>query len=273
LGNMSELSHGKTSRVGFLADHPPIELEDVGLKFNLHFYKKRLTIRGAAISGLYGLMRGRQRRRSDEFWALKGLTLRLSEGEVLGVIGPNGAGKSTLLRVMAGIYAPDRGRVRTRGTIATLLSLGAGFDLRRPGRENIYKNGVLLGLTREQISERMDRIIEMSGLGDFIDAQVMTYSSGMRARLGFSIAVNVEPDILLIDEVIGAGDERFRNRVGTIFDQLSDRRKTIVLVTHSMPQIEQYCTQAIWLEKGEVRLDGQPSEVAKAYLESSKTGA
>lgn len=200
---------------------------------------------------------------------LGGVSVSLKEGEVLGIVGPNGAGKSTLLRVIAGIYAPDRGRVSTRGSIATLLSFGAGFDLRRPGRENIQKNAILLGLTRDQVADRMNAVVEMSGLGEFIDAPVMTYSSGMRARLGFSIAVNVNPDILLIDEVIGAGDERFRQKVGTIFDQLSGRRKTIVFVTHNLGLLDQYCTRAVWLENAQVRLDGPSSEVREAYLSES----
>jgi len=272
LRSMSEPLQLKESDRVTSAELPAIELEDAALRFNLRFYKKRLTLRGTAIGGLYAITR-RQRRRGDEFWALQGVTLTLAKGEVLGVIGSNGAGKSTLLRLIAGIYAPDRGRVTTRGTIATLLSFGAGFDLRRPGSENIQKNGVLLGLTKQQVAERMESIIEMSGLGDFIDAQVMTYSSGMRARLGFSIAVNVDPDILLIDEVVGAGDERFRNRVGNIFDQLSDSHKAVVFVTHAIPQIEQYCTRAIWLDHGRIRLDGSPREVAAAYLEASRSGA
>jgi len=250
-----------------------VALEDVWLRFNLRLYRKRLTLRGAAVKGLYSLLRPRRRVRSDDFWALRGVTLRIPEGEILGVMGPNGAGKSTLLRVVAGIYAPDRGRVETRGTIATLLSFGAGFDLRRPGRENVYKNATLLGLTREQTDERMNAIVDMSGLGEFIDAPVMTYSSGMRARLGFSIAVHVDPEILLIDEVVGAGDERFRQRVGSIFDQLSGRRKTIVFVTHSQQQLRQYCTRAVWLEEGRVQLHGIPEEVGEAYLASLKGGS
>lgn len=269
---MSDPSKLSTEASSVLTSAPTVELEDVWLNFNLRFYRKRLTIRGATIGGLYSFLRRRRPRENNTFWALQGVNFSLHEGEVLGVIGPNGAGKSTLLRVIAGIYSPDQGTVTTRGTIATLLSFGAGFDMRRPGRENIKKNAVLLGLTKEQIAERTDSIIEMSGLGDFIDAQVMTYSSGMRARLGFSIAVNVDPDIILIDEVIGAGDERFRSRVGTIFDQLSEGRKTIIFVTHSISQIEQYCTRAIWLEQGRVRQDGPPGDVANSYLEFSRKG-
>jgi ABC-type polysaccharide/polyol phosphate transport system ATPase subunit len=259
------------------SDAPPqsaIVVDNVWLRFHLQFYKKRVTLRGAAVSHLSALLRGRTRaRRSDEFWALRGVTLQVSEGEVLGVIGSNGAGKSTLLRTMAGIYAPDRGTVSTVGTIATLLSFGGGFDLRRPGRDNVYDEGILLGLTRKQMAERMDAIIEMSGLEEFIDAPVMTYSSGMRARLGFSIAVHVDPDILLVDEVVGAGDEKFRSRVGTIFDQLSDRRKTIVYVTHNLGSLRQYCSRAVWLEAGKVRMTGRPQEVAKEYVAASRARA
>jgi len=248
-----------------------VAVDNVWLKFHLRYYRKRNTLRAAAVMGLHSLFGGRRnRQRRDEFWALRGVSLSVGEGEVLGLVGPNGAGKSTLLRVIAGIYAPDRGRVAVRGAIATLLSLGAGFDVRRPGRENIYKNATLLGLSRERIEERVGAIVEMSELGDFIDAPVMTYSSGMRAKLGFSIAVNVDPDVLLIDEVVGAGDERFRNRVGNIFDRFSDGGKTIVFVTHSVTLLEQYCSRAAWIEDGQVRLDGEPAHVAKEYLQAAK---
>jgi len=191
----------------------------------------------------------------------------------LGIVGFNGSGKSTLLRVIAGIYAPDRGRVETTGGIATLLSFGAGFDGRRSGRENIYNNGVLLGLRVKQIDERVDDIIELSELGDFIDAPVATYSSGMRARLGFAVATKVNPDIMLIDEVIGAGDKRFRTRVGNIFDQFSRGSRTVVFVTHDMALLREYCTCAIWLNEGKIQLEGFPAEVAEAYLASSGKSA
>jgi len=246
-----------------------IVLEDVWLRFQLRYYKRRRTLRGTLVEGASALLR-RRRRKREEFWALRGVELSVGEGEVVGIVGPNGAGKSTLLRAIAGIYGVDRGKVRTRGSIATLLSFGAGFDMRLPGRENVYKNGVLLGLSKTQVDERMDAILEMSGLGDFIDAPVNTYSSGMRARLGFSVAVHADPDILLIDEVVAAGDERFRNRVGTIFDQMSHRHKTVVFVTHQIGQLSQYCTRGIWLEEGKVRMDGPPEEVGKAYLEASR---
>lgn len=250
---------------------PAVVLDDVWLRFQLRYYRKRLTLRGSILDGFESVLRrGARRGKSNDFWALRGVNLTIPEGEVVGIVGHNGAGKSTLLRVIAGIYAADRGTVVTRGAIATLLSLGAGFDMRRPGRENIHKNGIMLGLSPEQINKRTDAIIEMSGLGDFIDAPVMTYSSGMRARLGFSIAVNVEPDILLIDEVVGAGDEKFRNRVGTIFDQLSHGHKTVVFVTHQVALLSQYCTSGVWMEHGKVRMEGAPGEVSQAYLESAK---
>lgn len=265
-----EESAAGAAATGEAADLPAITLSDVWLGFQLRYYKKRLTLRGAMVGSVASLLRVRRRRKQSEtFWALRGLSLTVPHGEVVGVIGQNGAGKSTLLRVIAGIYTPDRGRAETRGSIATLLSLGAGFDPRRPGRENIYKNGVLLGLQRQQIEQRLEAIVEMAGLGDFIDAPVITYSSGMRTRLGFSIAVNVDPDVLLIDEVITAGDEKFRNRVGNIFDQLSHRRKTIVFVTHSLLALEQYCTRAVWLDKGKVQMEGAPAEIAREYLQFS----
>jgi lipopolysaccharide transport system ATP-binding protein len=273
LASMSEVTpvHEELT-VATMAPQVAIALRDVWLRFEMRFYKQRVTLRGTAIRGLASALRLRRHPvKGRDFWALRGVNLEVAHGEVLGVIGANGAGKSTMLRVMAGIYGADRGSVETRGRIATLLSLGAGFDLRRPGRENIYKNAALLGLKRAQIEERAPAIIEMAGLGEFIDAPVSTYSSGMRTRLGFSIAVNVDPDILLIDEVIAAGDEQFRARVGNIFDLLSHGEKTIVLVTHSLPAVRQYCTRAVWMEQGQVRMEGAPQEVVEAYQAAAKS--
>jgi ABC-type polysaccharide/polyol phosphate transport system ATPase subunit len=268
---MSELPRPQSGPAIANGAHAPIVLSDVWLRFQLRYYRKRLTLRGEIVSSVSSLL-GRRRTRTGEFWALRGVNLRVGGGEVLGIIGPNGAGKSTLLRVIAGIYSPDRGTVHTNGVIATLLSLGAGFDPRRPGRENIYKNGTLLGLSRAQIEDRMEAIIEMAGLGEFIDAPVMTYSSGMRARLGFSIAIHVDPDILLIDEVTAAGDERFRARVGNIFDRMRSGRKTVVFVTHSLEALCQNCTQAMWMEKGQVHMAGPPETVAEAYRTAARSG-
>lgn len=249
-------------------------MEDVWLRFRLRYYRQRLTLRGEVVKGISQAFGLRKRpKKNEDFWALRGLSLQVAEGDVLGIIGPNGAGKSTLLRVMAGIYAPDRGKITVRGNVATLLSLGAGFDGRRPGRENIYKNGTILGLGRAEIDARMPEILDMAGLGEFIDAPVMTYSSGMRARLGFSIAVNVNPDVLLIDEVLGAGDEKFRHRVGNIFDRLSRSHTTVVFVTHSLSSLTQYCSRAVWVDHGVVHMQGSSTEVAEAYLAASKSGA
>jgi len=244
-----------------------IDLNDVWLNFHLNFYKRRVTLRGAAISGLASLIAGRRRATGHQvFWALRGLSLTIGHGESVGIIGPNGAGKSTLLRVMAGIYTPDKGVVRTGGSISTLLSLSAGFDSRRPGRENIFKNGILLGMTRRQIEERVDSIVEMADLGQFIDAPVATYSAGMKTRLGFSVAASVDADIMLIDEVVNAGDARFRRRVGSIFDQLAGRQGTVVFVTHSTGLVKEYCRRAVWMEEGVIRMDGAADEVVDAYL-------
>jgi len=254
------------------ADQAAIALEQVWLRFSLRYYRKRLTLRGTVLEGLSAALRRQGRQQVQDFWALRGVDLSVKKGEVVGIVGPNGAGKSTLLRVIAGIYGADRGKVQVRGSVATLLSFGAGFDPRLPGRENVYKNGVLLGLSRAQVDGRIEAIVEMSGLGDFMDAPVNTYSSGMRARLGFSVAVYANPDILLIDEVVAAGDERFRNRVGTIFDQFSHQRKTVVFVTHQVAQLSQYCTRGIWLEEGRVHMDGAPGEVGAAYVEASRAG-
>ena len=213
-------------------------------------------------------MRGSRWR--QEFWALRGITFRASPGDVIGVIGPNGSGKTTLLKTLAGILSADRGRAIVSGRIACLLNLRAGFNSHLTGRENIYLNGTMLGLRRGFINERLSQILELSELGDFIDAPVHTYSAGMLARLGFSIAIHTEPDVLLLDEVLGAGDARFRSRTGSILERYRDGRRTIVLANHSMEMIRKDCNRVVWLEAGTIRMDGSPNEVTEAYLADAK---
>jgi len=202
-----------------------------------------------------------------EFWALKGVSLDIHEGSMHGIIGHNGSGKSTLLRLMANIHRPTTGRIVANGRISALLELGTGFHPQLTGRENIYLNASILGISPREIGRRVDDIIDFAGIGEFIDSPVRIYSSGMKVRLGFSVAVHVDPEILLLDEVIAVGDEHFKRRC---FDHVYSLRKkgvTIVLVTHSLGQVQSMCDRATWLESGELKMDGDAIEVARAYLQ------
>ncbi len=238
-----------------------IEATDVGVKFRKYRSRRRR---------LRAWLLRRDERRMSEFWALRHVTFSVEEGEVLGVIGSNGAGKSTLLRVIAGIYRPDEGAITVRGRVSPLLALGAGFRPDLTGRDNVYLNGVLLGLSRREIDARFDEIVDFAELGDFIDQPIRTYSSGMAARLGFAIATSLEPDILLIDEVLGVGDEHFRRKSTAKMREFMRKAKAIVLVTHSMDLVREVCTRALWLERGQIYKMGDPDEVVESYLAERK---
>jgi ABC-type polysaccharide/polyol phosphate transport system ATPase subunit len=172
---------------------------------------------------------------------------------------------------MARIIKPDRGTALVRGTVGTLLTFGAGFNPDLTGRENVFLNGAILGLTQNEIRDRLDAIVELAGVGDFFDAPVNTYSSGMRARLGFSVAVHVNPDVLLIDEVVQVGDAFFQKKAGSILDQFRGQNKVIALVSHSPGAVERYCTRAVWMERGTVVREGPPAEVMAEYLAWSES--
>lgn len=204
--------------------------------------------------------------RYDEFWALRDISLSIPRGSTFGLIGHNGSGKSTLLKTLAGIYRPTSGSLRVDGRISALLELGAGFHGELSGRENIYLNGAILGLSRKQIDEAMEGIIAFAGLEDFIDTPVKVYSSGMYVRLGFSIAVTVDPEILIVDEIIAVGDEEFQRKC---FDHLYELRRkgtTIVLVSHSLGVMADLCDQAAWLDQGKLMSVGPVREVIDDYL-------
>jgi lipopolysaccharide transport system ATP-binding protein len=208
----------------------------------------------------------RERTEFRDFWALRDVSFEVEEGSMHGVIGHNGSGKSTLLRLMANIHRPTSGRIVTSGRISALLELGTGFHPQLTGRENIYLNASILGISSRDIGLRIDDIIDFAGIGEFIDSPVRIYSSGMKVRLGFSVAVHVDPEILLLDEVIAVGDERFKRRC---FDHIYELRKsgvTIVLVTHSLGQVQSLCDRATWLEGGVLKEDGDAIEVARSYL-------
>lgn len=206
-----------------------------------------------------------RRKYGREFRTLRDISFSVQPGEVLGLVGRNGAGKSTLLQIICGTIRPTAGSVAVNGRIAALLELGAGFNPEFTGRENVYLNAALLGLTPAQIEERFDEIVSFSGVADFLDQPVKTYSSGMYVRLAFSIATSVSPDILVVDEALSVGDGEFARKSFDRIMSLKDAGKTILFCSHSLYQIEALCSSAIWLEKGEIRAAGNPAEVVRAY--------
>lgn len=208
----------------------------------------------------------RERTEFTEFWALKGVSFEVEEGSMYGIIGHNGSGKSTMLRLLSNIYRPTGGKIWTKGRISALLELGTGFHPQLSGRENIYLNASILGIPQKVINRRVDDIIAFADIGEFIDSPVKIYSSGMKVRLGFSVAVHVEPEILLLDEVVAVGDERFKRRCFEHVYELRQQGVTIVLVTHSLGQVQSLCDRALWLERGEAREEGVAIDVAHSYL-------
>lgn len=233
-----------------------------------HVYKcfKRYPTRSYTTLKDY-FVRGEFLRRKPKQYieALKDVTFTVPEGAVLGIIGPNGSGKSTLLRLIAGIYRPTYGRIVVKGRVAALLTLGLGFHPELSGRENIIISGLAIGLTRQEIKRRMEEIVEFAELRSFIDAPVRTYSSGMYMRLAFSIAVNVDPDILLLDEVLAVGDVAFIQKSMTRMNKFKEEGKTILLATHDLDIVENWCQQALWLEAGQLMALDEPSKVISFY--------
>ena len=204
--------------------------------------------------------------------ALRNVSFTIEKGEAFGVIGRNGSGKSTLLKIMSGILKPTSGRMIVHGRIAALIELGAGFHPEITGRENIYINGIMLGLTRREIDARFDRIVEFAGIGEFLDQPVKTYSSGMYVRLGFAVAVHVDPEVLLIDEVLSVGDEEFSAKCIAKIQEMKYRGVTLVFVTHQLEQVRNLCDRAMWIDRGEALIIGDPVRVVDAYLQQVAGG-
>jgi ABC-2 type transport system ATP-binding protein/lipopolysaccharide transport system ATP-binding protein len=207
----------------------------------------------------------------NTFCALQDLNLAIYRGEVLGLIGNNGAGKSTLLKVIARVLRPTRGRVMIKGRVAPLLELGAGFHPELSGRENVYLNGAILGFSRQEMQDKFQQIVDFAELWDFIDAPMRTYSSGMWARLGFAVATDVQPDILIVDEILAVGDENFQRKSYDRIQQFREQGTTILIVSHSMGTIESMCHRAAWLSHGKLCGLGEPVEVIRLYRESQKS--
>jgi ABC-2 type transport system ATP-binding protein len=239
-----------------------LQVQDLGVEYNLRFTRKT-KLRTSFVNILH-------REKGDRrFWALRNASFTVRRGESIGVIGPNGAGKSTLLLVLAGIITPSEGQVEVDGHISTLLSLAAGFDQELSGYDNIALAGALMGIPHDTVQQITPEVVEFADIGAFIDAPLKTYSSGMRARLGFAIATAVDPDILLLDEVLQTGDEVFREKSRQRIISILTAAKAVVLVTHDMTWVTEFCTRAILIEDGRVTLDGNPDEVVQTHREHS----
>lgn len=209
------------------------------------------------------------RNRKEKREVLKGINLNIREGEVVALIGTNGSGKSTLLKLLTKIIYPNKGTIETKGKLTSLLELGAGFHPDFSGRENIYFNASIFGLTRKEIDERLEEIIEFSELRNYIDNPVRTYSSGMYMRLAFSVAINVDADILLIDEILSVGDEHFQNKCYDKMRELKEQGKTMVFVTHNMKAVGRLCDRAVWLYNGKIKMDGDTEHVVEEYIKET----
>ncbi len=212
------------------------------------------------------LVRGWKKNNNEIHTVLKDINIDIEKGDTVALIGVNGSGKSTLLKLMTKIIYPNKGTVQTRGKLTSLLELGAGFHPDFTGRENIYFNAAIFGLTKAEIDKRIDSIIEFSELGDFIDSPIRTYSSGMYMRLAFAVAINVDADILLIDEILAVGDQHFQDKCFAKLEELAKSDMTIVIVAHGMAALKKLCTRGIWINKGKVAMDGPFEEVSEAYL-------
>lgn len=201
----------------------------------------------------------------SEFWALKNVSFQIKRGESVGLVGLNGSGKSTMLKIIAGVMKPTIGKVVVNGSIAPLIELGAGFDTDLSARENIYLNGAMLGFTTKQMDKKFDEIMEFSELWDFVDVAIKNFSSGMLARLGFSIATASRPDILIVDEILAVGDYKFQQKCEERINKMISDGTTIVMVSHSIEQVQRICKKAVWLERGHVKLYGDASYVCQEY--------
>lgn len=235
-----------------------LKVSNVGMKFNLS--KEKIDkLKDYVIKFI------KREIKYNEFWALKDVSFSLQKGDRIGILGLNGAGKSTLLKVIAGVYKPSEGKVTKSGVVIPLLELGAGFDPQYTGAENIYLYGAVMGYPKQFIKERFDEIVAFSELGEFIDVPLKNYSSGMKSRLGFSVATLISPDILILDEVLSVGDAKFKKKSEAIIKKMFDAGVTVLFVSHSLPQVKRLCNKAMILDKGRLIACGDIEEVAPIY--------
>lgn len=242
---------------------PAVVVDNVSLKYRM-YKEKNDSLKTA-------LLRGR-RSVHEDFLALDGVSFEVPAGSTFGLVGRNGAGKSTLLKCLARIIYPDGGSIRANGKVASLLEVGSGFHPELSGRENIFLNGSILGMSKKDLTRKLDEIIDFSGVRKFIDQPVKNYSSGMYVRLGFSIAINVDPDILVVDEILAVGDASFRAKCAQKFVEFKEAGKTVIMVTHSMGALTEMCDQAAWIDQGRLVQVGSADSVVAAYLENVEKG-
>ena len=242
-----------------------IEIDSLSKRFQLGALQGRnLQLREQLLQSLRNPFR--RRRAGEWLWALRDVSFSVPRGEVVGIIGRNGAGKSTLLKILSRITYPTSGSIRVRGRVAALLEVGTGFHEELTGRENVYLNGSMLGMKRREIDTHFDAIVDFSGMGQFIDTPIKRYSSGMRLRLGFAVAAHLDPDILIVDEVLAVGDAAFQRKCISAMENLRGGNRTVLFVSHNMAAVENLCSRAVWIETGQVRMDGPARDVMKAYL-------
>ena len=241
-----------------------IELENISMRFNLGI-EKDFSIKQAFIN-FFSFKKRKKDKKNETFWALNDVSLKVKKGEVVGLIGSNGAGKSTLLKVVSGVMKPTKGKVTVNGDISPMIELGAGFDMNLTARENIYLNGAILGYSKKFLIEKFDEIVEFSELRDFLDVPVKNFSSGMIAKLAFSIATIVNPQILIVDEILSVGDIKFQEKSKNKMMEMITGGTTVLYVSHSIDSIKSLCTKVVWLEHGKIIKMGDPKEICDEYI-------
>lgn len=266
-----------------MSSKPIIEIKNLGKKYNITHQRGSYVALRDVLTGIlknpFKFAKHKVKQvagfeKKEEFWALRNLNLEIHKGDIVGIIGHNGAGKSTLLKILTGITPPTEGEIVMRGRVASLLEVGTGFHPELSGRENIFLNGAILGMTKKEIARKFDEIVAFSGVEKFLDTPVKHYSSGMYVRLAFSVAAHMEPDILLVDEVLAVGDAEFQKKcLGKMEEVTNKEGRTILFVSHNMAAIQRLCPKTVWLEKGKVKMFGNTEEIVNSYLDDAMSRA
>jgi len=242
-----------------------IKLEHVSMKFNLGI-EKNFSVKQAFVD--FFSFKKKKKKKKDEFWALRDISFEVKKGEVIGLIGSNGAGKSTLLKIVSGVMKPTKGKVKVSGVISPMIELGAGFDMELTARENIFLNGAILGYSKQFLESKFDEIVEFSELKDFLDVPVKNFSSGMTAKLAFSIATIVDPEILIVDEILSVGDIKFQEKSKNKMLEMIKGGTTVLYVSHSLDSIRQLCDRVVWIEHGKMVKVGKTDEICDEYYDT-----